>query len=173
MTNAFIQASKVETEAMMELIPYINSLTTNEQIVMTSGQMFVQKVYGDFICRFRRDGFATVELKSEAEDRTGNMFLEAWSNYPMLTPGWMHSCRAQLLWYYFLASRDLYTMKFRELYDWAITSWNVGKYPMKEQKKHSQHNVTCGWCVPIQDIQAALRSFEHIIVPEWGTNIDY
>lgn len=73
----------------------------------------------------------------------------------MLTPGWVMTCKAKYLFYYFLKSDELYVVLFQALKHWAFEQGNIQLYPEKLQNKHKQENDTWGWCVPITDLRNA------------------
>ena len=151
--NGFTECQKVEAEALEIILPHAEK--NNVQIVMTQGQHFLQKLYGDFIIRYKRENCKFVELKAERENRHGNLFLESWSNLSWLNPGWMRTCKADVLWYFFIKERTIYSMNFNSLKEWMFEKGNVKNYREKLQKSTEQKNDTWGWCVPIADLEKA------------------
>ena len=152
--TAFDVASRVEAEAMLDLLPYAQSLSV--QLIETKGQLFVQKHYGDFIARSKRGGVKLVEVKAERENIHGNLFIEHWSNRSRSTLGWMHTSEADQLWYYFVKSRELYFVEFDVLRNWGIKDGNLFDCQSKRQNKYDQLNDTWGWCVPITRLKSEL-----------------
>lgn len=101
-----------------------------------------------------------VELKCE-RTHTGNLFLETWSNkaFGRSRDGWMFTCKARDLWYFFEDTGDLYMMAFRELWEWAFgpadgPGGNIYRYPERRQRRHEQANSTLGCVVPVGDIRS-------------------
>src|SRR5262245_61103406 len=132
--NAFAKAQEVERMAMTELMPW---LTHKFSSVETCDSLFLQKTIGDFIVtqEMRKRG---VELKAEAE-YTGNLFLEYFSNKPRRTPGWLWTCQADWLFYFFNDVKTLYVFDFPALWQWAFGADGkpgaIYKYPEKPQTK--------------------------------------
>lgn len=105
-----------------------------------------------------------IELKTEEEDKYGNLFLETWSNlnFDRRKPGWMWTLKCDILLYYFLASKELYSIDFRKLWAWfhgqihgnmeLIQPFGTRRYTLKLQKKCVQLNRTTGLAVPINDL---------------------
>lgn len=163
--NGFLKCSEVEKQALSILIPYADEHYA--QLVLTSNQMYIQKVYGDLILKLRKVGtHRIVELKTERENKYGNLFLENWSNKKRTTPGWMQTCCADWLWYYFIQSNELYQMKVDSLKQWAFEFNGVGPYKEKIQHKTEQLNTTWGWCVPIETLSNAGIEGFRLIYPE-------
>lgn len=156
-TNAFTQASKIEKIAADHLLPWLRQ--KSEQVEENKGE-FLQKQFGDWV-QLTSDGiWRTIELKAEESNKYGNFFLESWSNRepPYWTRGWMDTCRADYLFYYFVEQRELYVFDFNKLKQWAFgdrnQNPNIYKYPEKPQDKYTQLNATFGWCVPIRTLMA-------------------
>ena len=157
--NAFDEASKVEAQAMRVLIPYAYSRAHEGRFVLTHGGPFaeeMQRSYGDVLISTKENLYG-VEVKAERENEHGNLFLEVWSNLSadMPRPGWMLTTRASFLWYYFVASDDLYQIVRRDLYNWAFVDGNIYRYPERRQSRYAQRNLTVGRCVPIEHLEAA------------------
>jgi len=158
--NAFDEACLVEDEAMMVLIPFIARTCPGVIIVPTKNQPLLQKVKGDLIVNTPKDRF--VEIKAERANKHGNLFLETWSNRATGNPGWMDTCFADRLWYYFIDDDQLYTMRMKELRTWAFgPNANIFNYPEKQQSKYCQLNDTWGRCVPIKALAAFVKGPIH------------
>lgn len=120
----------------------------------------LQLRYGDFYIASPNGKAMFVELKTEERNRP-NLFLETWSNRPH-REGWMHQLDCDLLFYHFLEPPgDLYILDFPKLKSWAFGGGpeqpgRMYDYPEKAHNFRPQRNVTCGRCVPIPDILAAV-----------------
>lgn len=101
------------------------------------------------------DTIVTIEIKNEMRNPCGNFFFETWSNldYCMRRLGWMWTCKADLLWYYFIEEDDLYIIDFRKLFDWAHVQDRLKCFRLVEQGKADQFNRTMGRVVPIRIIE--------------------
>jgi len=110
-----------------------------------------QRIYGDLFIEYKGKAY-TVEVKTEEEQSTKNLFLETWSNKSRKTVGWMHYCEADLLAYLFLDTRNLYWCDMHKLKEWfEKNAWN---YPEKPQRVTSQLNDSWGRCVPLKTLRA-------------------
>jgi len=165
--NAFTDAKKTEAQGLAALIPYANE--QGVQIVVTEGQEYLQKVYGDFIALFRNRRVESVEAKIE-QTKTGNAFLESWSHRKRRRRGWMDTCRADKLWLYFLDANELFVMGMGELRNWAFEQGNIERFREVPQRKRSQTNDTWGWLVGLDILAAELESFRGPITPAVGEN---
>ncbi len=153
--SAFSNASKVEAEGQRILAPWLRNRF--EHVVFNSGgarHLELQKICDAFASPIGTESVVTIELKVEEENKTGNLYLESFSNKSKCNPGWMFKSEAELLVYYFLRSDECYTLKMQRLRRWAFSQetegfWNISSYPEREQKKREQKNDTWGWCVPI------------------------
>lgn len=167
--NPFEEASGIENEALQILIPYcVSFCESKNQIVSTTGQLFAQKFVGDLVAKFKStDKAKSIEVKSEARNRYGNLFLESWSNKSMWSLGWLYTSQADLLWYYFVEDDELYVVRVEELRRWCFGfngEGNVYRYDEKPQSKYTQRNDTWGWCVPIADL-SGVSSFKGPLSP--------
>jgi len=155
-SNAFKEASKIEKLAIKDLTPFIKNRAVDGRFVFTNkGNIAkeLQKTAGDVLFNCNQGKIWAIEVKAELENKTGNFFLESWSNKHWFTPGWMFTLQADILLYYFVLDKMLYSIPFYKLRQWAFgtqkTSGNIFKFQEKKQKKYNQLNDTWGWCVPI------------------------
>lgn len=166
--NAFAKGRLVEASAMEVLKPWLQEHASNGQLVVTDkGTLapLLQSIAGDMAYNRQEDGrLYTVELKAEAEQRaSGNLFLETWSNKNLecrdshaergSNPGWMVKQRADLLFYYFIDTDNLYILNFFNLKRWAFgcgcTKGRIYDFPEVAQSKYTQLNDTFGRLVPL------------------------
>lgn len=149
----------IETRAMMDIVPFIHGLSFNGQYVLTNkGNLAkeLQKTIGDAALNTRDGRIWGVEIKAEEENKYDNFFLETWSNRRWYTLGWLYTLNSDILFYYFLNEKLLYSIDFRKLKKWCFVDSNIYKYPEKPQGKYSQKNDTWGRCVPIRDIEDSI-----------------
>jgi hypothetical protein len=134
-------------------------------VVTSKGPLskYVQEVIGDVIMNSDAETFWAIEIKTEQENRHHNFFLETWSNKNLddkrshaergSNPGWLLKLRADVLFYYFLASDDLFIIDLFKLKRWAFGcnehQGKIWEYDEKLQGKSRQMNDTWGRCVPI------------------------
>jgi hypothetical protein len=153
MNDSFVAASGVEKQALADILPWLARIRPGWQVVMTEGQLFLQKLCGDAILRSAGDA-KTVELKAERK-WTGNLFLESWSNFGF-RPGWLITSQAELLLYYFTEAKRLYCCEMKALRDWAFQDGHILSYAERSQQTYDQRNHTRGWLVKIDDLVAAV-----------------
>lgn len=146
--GAFRTASGVEAEGLATLMPF--AAGQGIELVPTNPHGYMQKIYGDFVAKWRSGGFRFVEVKIE-KDYTGNLFIEAWSNRQRGTPGWLDTCQADWFWYYFIESDSLFCFELRPMRRWLFDG-RIERYPFVKQGKYDQLNDTWGYLVPIADL---------------------
>lgn len=164
--NAFEEASQIETLGTPDIKEWFAWKGILDNIRATEGE-FEQKYRGDYLL-VKNGKRIYIEVKIEAENRNGNLYLENWSNKSRFTLGWMYTTEADSLLYYFYKSKELFSIDLRALKRWAFghgSAGNIYTYQEKEQCKYTQKNDTWGWCVPIADIREALAP-EDESVPE-------
>jgi hypothetical protein len=162
--NAFEDACRIEADGLQDIVRFLDSQSGTGRVVLTDkGNLsaFLQETVGDAVFNCPRGHVWGAEFKIEKK-WTGNVFLETWSNLSRKTPGWMIKQNADILLYYFLSRRVLYSIDFRRLCRWAFgdsSLWTNGKqpkhspgriydFPEKRQNKRKQRNDTWGRCVP-------------------------
>lgn len=159
MADAFGDARGVEREGWLVLLPYLKAIGVRGELVTTEDSLFCQKFIGDAIARLPAEGAVAIEVKCE-QRFTGNLFLETWSNRSRCTPGWLLTSRADWLWYYFLDTSQLYSIRLPALRAWAVGSGEsqggIYAYPERVQGKREQANDTWGRIVPISKLSTAL-----------------
>jgi hypothetical protein len=178
--NAFNLARSVEAKALVRLLPFVEEHADEGRYVLTDkGRLapLLQETIGDVLIN-RAGQVWSIEIKAE-QSYTGNLFLETWSNRNLddasnhakhgSNPGWLIKTRADLLFYYFLDTDDLFVINVFALKRWAFghidkpaqvyaNNYDGGpKFPEKRQSKYQQLNDTLGRCVSIQMLQSVLH----------------
>ena len=162
--SAFDEARKIEDMEIGTIVDFFarfDEVKTVFPLSYTpqSTTAMLHKQCGDIYVQ-KKDGVSfTVEAKvDEVGHKTGNFFLEEWSNTDPLTHGWMHYCQAEYLAYYFSQNKMLYVMDFKELRNWAFVTKDektnvyggeMRRYPTRSQEKYVQLNKPQGHIVPI------------------------
>jgi hypothetical protein len=166
--NAFSECRKIELAGMRELEIFFGEQSDNGRFVLTNkGRLskFLQETVGDVLIN-NGDKIWGVEVKVEKENKFGNFFVEYWSNLSRFNPGWVLKLKTDILLYYFFDSKELYSISFNKLREWAFCKpskkiFNNGReyvgriydFELKPQKKYDQKNDTWGRCVPISIIE--------------------
>ena len=146
--NAFLNAQQVEADAMKDILPFLADQSDDGRFVLTNkGRLSreLQKRYGDAASQHNGD-IVFVEMKAEEDCKYGNLFLETWSNRRRFTLGWMYTLNADVLLYYFLDERCMYSINFTSLRKWAFHEGRIYHYPEKVQ-----NSATCraGFVEPV------------------------
>lgn len=157
--SAFDLSRAVETAANSVLLPYLRGKAHKNQIVVFgAGRMAAElQKTADLVFQKDEKTFYCLEIKAEQSNKSGNLFLETWSNKSRLNPGWLVKSRADYLLYYFVDSDELYRVSLPALQRWAFACdenhrENISRYPEKKQSKYDQLNDTWGACVPLSEI---------------------
>jgi hypothetical protein len=159
--NGYAEASGLGDLGLQLILPLIELRSNGRMVTTSKGTMAreLQRTVGDVLFN-RSDGRVYgVEVKTERQDSHGNFFFEYWSNKglaedgsPLLTHGWLHTLRTDLLFYLFYEDRRLYIMNFQKLQKWAFFENKIYAYPEKRQNAYQQRNVTWGRVVPIAHV---------------------
>lgn len=166
-SNSFAHASLVEQRGMALLLPFLEARAYQGRIVSTARGTLartLQASFGDVLLNTDANTLWAIEAKIERR-WTGNLFLEIWSNRNLeskaahaargSTPGWLVTCRADLLAFYFLDSDDLIFVPVFRLKRWAFGSGpqaGVYGFPEKCQGRYAQLNDSWGRIVPVEVI---------------------
>jgi len=166
-SDAFAEASRVEQRGLALLLPYLEARAFQGRIVTTARGTLaptLQASMGDVLMNTDADTIWAIEAKIERR-WTGNLFLELWSNRNLddkashaargSAPGWLVTCRADLLAFYFLDTDDLLFVPVFMLKRWAFGSGpqdGVYAYPERCQRAYGQANDSWGRIVPVDVI---------------------
>ncbi len=151
---------EIEKKGLQDILPFLLDKAYEGRIVFTNkGNLSeeLQKMAGDALFNCENGKLWSVEFKVEENNIYNNFFLETWSNRQRFTLGWMYTLKADILLYYFLDEKNLYSINFLKLKEWAFIKSNIYNYPEKCQNKYDQFNDTWGRCVPISIIQNQLK----------------
>lgn len=179
--NSFEEASGVETEGIVQLWPYLESISHDGKFILTSNGTLARRFqlqYGDAILAGENDSFWAIEIKIEHK-HTGNLFLETFSNRNLdnredhaqygVSIGWLYKLVADRLLYYFIDTGDLYNIDIFQLKHWAFSKGRIYKFSEVPQRKYEQKNDTWGRLVPVEVLERELtanRAFMHIRLPK-------
>lgn len=175
--NAFEDGRLVEARALEMVLPFIGAVAMDGRYVVTDkGRLapLLQLRAGDALFNSTKGDVVGVEIKGEETERTGNLFLEIWSNKHRWRQGWLYHLQTDLLLYAFLDTRALYVVSFHRLREWAFTTpgmrgpdypGRIWDYPEREQRKRMQLNDTWGRCVPISVLMKEV-GMRRYLIPE-------
>jgi hypothetical protein len=146
--GTYKQSLAVEEQGRKVIIPFLTKIAYGGRFVWTDSDKFLQNNYGDILVSIDSTETVAVEMKTEKENKYGNLFLETWSNKRWNTPGWMDKLEScDILLYNFLKSDECFGVHFPSLVKWF--NENKTKYKEKPQNKYVQANDTWGRPVPI------------------------
>ena len=156
--NSFIACQKIENMGYELVKPYLR-IQFDEYVYVNTEErneliLAFQQNFGDLIVK-KDKAIYFIDIKTENEDKYGNLFLETWSNKKRNTPGWFVpdvGVKADFVYYIFLKQKILYILDLPKLRKWAFNDKNIERYPEKMQNKYDQLNDTWGRCVKINDL---------------------
>jgi hypothetical protein len=164
--DSFKEAKIIGEQGVNALIPFLEQCCYEGRFVITDkGRIseFLQKSVGDIIFNCQNQKVWSIEVKTEQENKTGNLYLETWSNLSRYTPGWMVTLNADILWYFFQKERLLYSVDFGKLKKWSFVQKRIYQFPEKKQNSYVQKNDTWGRCVPIMVLKKEVGIKEIVI----------
>jgi hypothetical protein len=147
----------VEQSGVRLIMPYIKQISIGGRyIVLPSiGESKFNKdtsrelqKYGDIFVQLPNKQIETIELKTEVENKHNNLFLVLWADKKRERSGWMYTCKADVLLYTFLKTKEIYRANFPSLKIWFEE--NKESYPEKITMKGG--NVIVAKVVPIQEL---------------------
>ena len=97
---------------------YLESNPNIVDVIDVSNNKEYQSKDIDFIVRLKNGENVSIELKTDTYD-TGNIFYEAISNKEHNVLGCMIKSKAKCLFYYFIKTKELYIIDFKEYKDWV------------------------------------------------------
>lgn len=90
----------------------------------------------DFIVKLKNGEDISIELKTDTYD-TGNIFFEAISNKEYNVLGCMIKSKAKCLFYYFIETKELYIIDFKEYKKWV--NKNNARFAKKKIKNINRY----------------------------------
>ena len=180
--NAFDNARQIELAGKEDLVRFLEAQACSGRVVLTDKgplSTFLQETVGDAVMNDRQMDTWGVEFKIE-EKHTGNLFLETWSNLARRNPGWTVKLNADILLYYFLDCKHLYSISFQRLAKWAFgdsdafrqdqrvigrSPGRIYDFPERKQRKRDQRNDTWGRVVPVTTLEKEIGLRAYIQSP--------
>jgi hypothetical protein len=166
--SAYTDACLVEQRGMAVLLPFLESRAWRGQVIrVAKGPLakHFQRSFGDLLIATGPGNVASVEIKAQRR-WTGNLFLEVWSNKNLddrgshiergSTPGWLITCRADVLGFHFIDADTVLFLPMFRLQQWAFGIGDVpGRiydFPERQQRRYVQRNDSWGRVVPIETL---------------------
>ena len=177
--NAYTQACLVEQRGMSALLPFLESRAYRGQVIrVAKGPLarHFQRSFGDLLIATGPGSVASVEIKTQRR-WTGNLFLEVWSNKNLndrgshvergSTPGWMITCRADVVGFHFLDADTVLFLPLFRLQQWAFGTGDVPgriyEFPERCQRRYAQPNDSWGRIVPVDVLAAEVGVRRHAL----------
>ena len=118
-----------------------------------------QRSFGDLLIATGPGGVASIEIKVQRR-WTGRLFLEGWSNKNLdsqashvergSTPGWLITCRADVVGFHFLDADTAPFLPLFRLQQWAFGTGDQGgriyDFPERRQRRYVQRNDLSAYC---------------------------
>jgi hypothetical protein len=103
--SSFDLGLTVERRGMAALLPHLKQVSGHGGFSLTNKgplSRYVQDTLGDVVLNTPDGKMWWVEIKIEETNKTGNLFLETWSNlnFQPRKVGWIYTQSADILWYY-------------------------------------------------------------------------
>jgi hypothetical protein len=172
MSVAFDRASVIGARGVGRVLELLKERSFGGQCVTTTKGRYapeLQKALGDILFNHKDDPDRLVSVEIKTEQRfTGNLFLEHWSNLSRLTPGWMVTLRADLLFYAFEDRGRVFILDLPKLQQWAFREatsradfpgW-IYAFPLRRQGRYQQMNDTWGRLVPLRVLRESVGLWE-------------
>ena len=146
---------------MSALLPYLESKAWRGQVIQVAKGPLAghfQRHFGDLLIATGPGRVASVEIKVNRR-WTGNLFLELWSNKNLddrsshvergSTPGWLITCRADVIGFHFLDTDSVLFLPLSRLQQWAFgigdhIGAGFSDFPERRQRRYVQANDTWG-----------------------------
>jgi len=137
---------KISEEGKYLVLPSIGEADRNKDTCRELQQ------YGDIFVQLGNGQMETIELKTEKENKYGNLFIVIWANKPRGTfegrSGWLYTSKADVLLYTFLDTKEIFRANFKELKEWVEE--RKDEFEEKVNWKNTQHNIIVGRVIPIK-----------------------
>lgn len=177
--SAFRTCQAIEQESLFRLHPWLQYRTDGHYVITHKGPLakLLQEQVGDVLLNSENGTLWSIECKAEERNAKSNFFLESWSNKSRFNPGWFWKIEADFLLYHFLNDGtddkdECYVMRLAELREWAFKTvpgidgapdvWRMCRWSERRQSNHNQLNDTWGFCVPITEVLAGVKSAKRI-----------
>lgn len=164
--NAFTHACLVEQHGMSRLLPYLETRAHRGQVIQVcKGPLarHFQRAFGDLLIATGPGAVASVEIKVQSR-WTGRLFLETWSNRNLedrashvergSTPGWLMTCRADVIGWHFVDADTVLFLPLFRLQQWAFGAGDqpgrLYDFPERCQRRYRQPNDSWGRIVPVE-----------------------
>jgi hypothetical protein len=102
-----------------------------------------------------------VEIKGDRVEKSGNFFFETQSNAEQGTPGCFLYTQADLLFYYFVNTKQLYILPMPQTRNWFVPIQDKFRERATTTPVAGHHYTTVGRLVPIARVMAEIKTARH------------
>jgi len=99
-----------------------------------------------------------VEIKGDRVEKSGNFFFETQSNAEQGTLGCFLYTQADLLFYYFVNTKQIYILPMPQTRDWFVPIQDEFRKRATTTPVASHHYTTVGRLVPIKRVMAEIQT---------------
>lgn len=148
------EAVDVAKRAAQEIEAWLRSLPQTRSVQNVEADVDYQRVDVDLVWTTEKQRYQ-VEVKGDrVGHRSGNFFFETVSNAEKGTPGCFLYTAADLLFYYFVETRQLYILPMPATRDWFLPRMTTFRERPTQTPVGDDHYTTIGRLVPIQQVVA-------------------
>jgi hypothetical protein len=162
----FSESLNVTNKGTQDIVQWMQQRKETLKIENVEGDRAYQKHDIDIIW-VTQSNINLIEIKVDRYAKTGNFFFETISNKEKNTPGCFLYTKANLIFYYFLDTKILYTLPMPTVRDWFLERQNSFKERSTTTPlKNGNYYTTVGRLIPISQITQALPTIRRICLAQ-------
>lgn len=163
----FNERNSIAARGARQIEAWLSSLGVTVEVENVEGDRQYQDIDVDLVWYTHRkpEGYK-VEVKVDSYYRTGNFFLETFSNVEIDTPGCFLYTEADLVFYYFPEVRHLFILPMPETRDWFVEHRDRFEVRDTRTSVDNGYYTTRGCLVPRRAVLAEVANVREYRLPE-------
>jgi hypothetical protein len=142
----------IAKKAARDIEQWLKTNRRTTEVLNVEDDPIYQVIDVDLLWR-AKDQEVKIEIKGDTYHKTGNFFLETYSNEERNTPGCFMYTQADFVFYYFVEIKTLYSLPMPETKDWFEKHINEFKESRTQTPYgNGQRYTTVGRLVPIKTL---------------------
>lgn len=152
--SSFRNSKKLGDVGEKEVKFYLENISNIKDIVDVSDNKHYQAIDVDILLQIENLPIFKGEIKTDRNDKTGNVFIEIISNIEKNgdKSGWLYYCKADYLFYYFVNTKILYMIRFDTFKEWFLNNSHKFKTVSNKTSVGNSEYTSYGKLVPITEL---------------------
>lgn len=162
--HEFSKSTLIGEMGEKRIMEFVKSLSFIEDIKDVSKDKQFQSLDIDLVAKLKDNSIKSIEIKTDTYD-TGNLFYETMSCVETNSIGCMEKTEADLIFYYFIKTKELYILRTKELRKWFHNKkYNFQIKTLNNWRYDNSKYTSKGYAIPKRYLEGAFEHYQKYVI---------